>query len=652
MLQGRPPRVLIVEDERIVARDIQQTLAAQGYDAYAIASSAEEAIAHATENRPDVALLDIRIKGDRDGIETAEVLGTRFDVPVVYLTAYADDATIERAKQSSTHGYLQKPVKSSELRGAIEICLYKHGMQRQLRERERWFSTTLRSIADGVVSVDTAGKVSFMNPTAEHLLGSKAGDAVGQPIQQVMRLHDENRGIALEETPLDHALRDRRKIEVKDMAIIDLANGNMRCSISDSAAPVVDDERLLGAVMVFRDVTEQKQIRKQLEMADRLASLGTMAAGVAHEINNPLSVVVASSAFVADELERLRRDMDAPGIQARQRDVLRLREMSEALNDVQAAATRIGRIVGDLRAFARPPSPASTFADVVAAVEWSVRVTSHEIRQRARIQTKLESVPFVEADEAKLVQVFVNLLMNAAHAIPAGAVESNEISVTARFAGERVIVEVSDTGAGIPDEIRRRIFEPFFTTKPWGAGTGLGLSICHGIVTAIGGTIEVESAPGRGTRVRISLPAAPVHRQAVAPPPPRLRWTRRRHRLLVVDDEPAVLRSIARGLREHEVLVVGDGQEALKRIEGGSFDLILVDLMMPTMTGMEFYERIKAERPDLAPRVMFLTAAVSPAIVAFLESVPNPHLQKPFDIGSLRRVVEDLLRENEARDDA
>src|SRR5262249_9651200 len=159
--------VLIVEDERIVAKDLQQSLAGLGYDAFAIASSADEALKHAADRRPDVILMDIRIKGQRDGIDTATLLREQFDVPIVYLTAHADPRPIAPGNATGRYGYLLKPVKTGELRSAIELSLYRHDMERRLRERERWFATTLRSIADAVITVDLAGNITFMNPAAE-----------------------------------------------------------------------------------------------------------------------------------------------------------------------------------------------------------------------------------------------------------------------------------------------------------------------------------------------------------------------------------------------------------------------------------------------------------------------------------------------------
>lgn len=251
--------VLIVEDERIVAKDLQQTLAEMGYDAFAIASSSDEALARASERCPDIVLMDIRIKGPRDGIETAEILKKRFDVPVVYLSAHADTATIQRATLTEPYGYLLKPVKAAELQSSIEVSLFKHQMERRLRERERWFSTTLRSIADAVVTVDIGGRITYMNPAAEALIGLRGADAAGKPASEVLRLVDQ-RSVEAGETPVEMALRLMQPIESHRASLLNLSTGAQRW-IDGSAAPVIGAELTLGAVMVFRDVTEQKTLQ-------------------------------------------------------------------------------------------------------------------------------------------------------------------------------------------------------------------------------------------------------------------------------------------------------------------------------------------------------------------------------------------------------
>ncbi len=646
MLSAKANSVLIVEDERIVAKDLQQTLADMGYDAFAIASSADQAIARASERCPDVVLMDIRIKGQRDGVEAAAVLRERFGVPVVFLTAHADDATIERAKRTEPHGYLVKPVKSAELRSAIEVAVYRHEMEKRLRERERWFSTTLRSIADAVITVDIAGKITFMNPAAEVLTGITFADGVGRPARDVVRLVDAEAGVQ-SETPLDCALQQRRTVELPEARL--LGAGATSRIIGDSAAPVVDKEELLGAVMVFRDVTEQKLLQKQLELADRLSSLGSMAAGVAHEVNNPLAVVMVNAAFVLEEMARVRIELGSRG-DGQNEDLIRvLDEAEQAQADIQSAASRIGRIVADLKVFSRPAPQASGDADVGRAIAWAIRTTAHEFRHRARLTTHVAEVPLAQADETKLGQVLLNLLMNAAHAIAPGNVEGNEVSVRAATdEANRVIIEVTDTGCGMAPDVLERIFEPFFTTKTVGEGTGLGLSICHGIVNSLGGQIQVESAVGKGSVVRVLLPPATHERREVALAGPVASPTREtvlRGRILVIDDEKTVLRALKRILADHDLVCTESAREALGMIERGeTFDLIFSDVMMPMMTGIEFYETLLERNLELARRVVFISGgAVTAKVESFLRSVPNLRIEKPFEVVNLRETVQHLL---------
>jgi len=634
--------ILVVEDERIVATDIQQMLRELGYDAFAIAASAEEALARASERCPDLVLMDIRIKGTRDGITTAELLKAQFGVSVVYLTAHADDGTLDRAKRTEPHAYLLRPVRSAELRIAVEVSIYKHEAEKQLRKRERWFSTTLRSIADAVIAVDVTGKVTFMNATAELLTGAEAGASSGKSVGEVLRLVDHE--ASGQETPVLEALRLGRSIELREGNLMNVASGALRL-INDSAAPVIDHDETLGAVMVFRDVTEQKQLQAQLESAQRLASLGTMAAGLAHEVNNPLAVVSANTEFLLDELHELQPQLQAtfaqfPAIEER------LEGLGHALSDVQSAASRIARIIADVRAFSGPASHAGGSIHITRCVEWAVRSTAHELRHRAALVTELGEVPLVEGDEARMGQVLINLIVNAAHAIAPGNADANRVTIRTHVSaiGE-VVLEVADTGQGISSATLVSVFEPFFTTKAQGVGTGLGLWICRGIVTSMNGTIAVESTVGRGTLVRITLPAAPADQLSVAAPATVPEVARLRGRVLIVDDEAMMLRAMKRVLAMHELTCVSAAQEALELIaRGDDFDVILCDLTMPVMTGPEFYAELQRHHPRLAARVVFLTGgAISQRFEDFLRATPNEHLQKPFRAQVLQDVVQGRL---------
>ncbi|HTN53223.1 MAG TPA: ATP-binding protein [Anaeromyxobacter sp.] len=392
--------------------------------------------------------------------------------------------------------------------------------------------------------------------------------------------------------------------------------------------------RALRMSGVVSDVTERRTLGIQLERSERMASLGTLAAGVAHEVNNPLASVLANLEY----LEREAAGRIDPGI-------------AQVLRETRDGAARVRDVVRGLRTFSRPGSGRRAPVDVRAELEAAVRLTRNELRHHAHLELALGSLPTVVAGEHELGQVFLNLLLNAAQAIPEGQAEENLVEVTART-DERgwAKIEVRDTGSGIPPDVLPRIFEPFFSTKEAGTGTGLGLAIAHSIVAAAGGRIEVDSQLWRGSTFRVLLPPAPVQPEQERPVPPPTSSARRR--VLVVDDDPLVARAIVRTLgKSHEVETVAAAAEALARLDSGRrYDAILCDLMMPQMTGMELHERLASGDPDHARRMIFVTGgAFTERAAEFLRSTPNPCLEKPFDADVLRLVVERAARAAEER---
>jgi PAS domain S-box-containing protein len=646
-LLAEPASILVVEDEKIVAKDIEKSLRRMGYDVAGTAASAEEALRCAARRCPDLVLMDIRIKGERDGIETAKVLRRRFDVPVIYLSAYADDETVGRARATEPYGYIVKPFKAAELRSAIEIALFKHQMEARLRERERWFSTTLAAIGDAVIAVDRVGDVTFMNLAAELLIGMRLQDAAGRKLVDLVRLVDE-RTRAPVENSIGRAMSEGKVVGPPTGTRLVCAEGDR--PVEDSAAPIIDDRgNLLGTVMVFRDVSEQRRMQQQIALADRLASLGTLAAGVAHEINNPLAVIVGNAAFLDQRLAALEASADRWIGSEENRASFRqvVGGMEQALGDLREGANRTSRIVADLRTFGRPHDDPNEATDVGPCVEWALRVAANQVSPRARLVTQLRPVPAVRGSGTRLGQVIVNLLVNAVQAIEEGHPADNEIVVSTELdEGGRVVVEVRDTGRGIAPTDLVHVFDPFFTTKTIQEGSGLGLSICHGIVKALGGEITVESLRGRGSTFRVLLPQARAGEQRT-PAEQESSSQRRRGRILVVDDEPMVLRALQRTLEsDHEVTAMSSAAEALCLLaQDPNFDLILCDLMMPDATGMDLYESLLA-RSELAQRVVFLTGgAFTPRAADFLAAVPNLHLDKPFSPSDLLAFVQRFLRD-------
>jgi CheY-like chemotaxis protein len=300
--------------------------------------------------------------------------------------------------------------------------------------------------------------------------------------------------------------------------------------------------------------------------------------------------------------------------------------------------------VRDLKTFSRVDGDHRARIDLRAVIESSINLAFNEIRYRARLVEDYGAPPPVLANEARLGQVFLNLLVNAAQAIPEGHVDENEIRVTTRTDERgRAVVEIRDSGAGIPRESLGHIFEPFFTTKPRGEGTGLGLSICRNIVAALQGEILIEGAAGGGTVVRVVLPAAPqkIETAPAASPGPAPVAQARRGRVLVVDDEPSICKALRRALREHDVVTCTSAREALERIRlGERFDVVLTDLVMPEMTGMELHANLLALAPDQAERIVLVTGgAFTQAAREFLTIVPNARIEKPFDPAAVRALV-------------
>jgi PAS domain S-box-containing protein len=390
--------------------------------------------------------------------------------------------------------------------------------------------------------------------------------------------------------------------------------------------------RPVQLVGTIQDITESKAAQARLMQSDRLASVGMLAAGVAHEINNPLSYTAAALDFLHEHADRLTAASSADGA-----------EVLEALAEAREGARRVRHVVRDLSTFSAMREDRRACVELGPIVESAIHMAANEIRHRARLVREYGAAPAVHANEGRLGQVVLNLLVNAAHAIPEGHADANEIRiVTGTDAVGRALLEVRDTGAGIPDEIADRIFDPFFTTKPPGVGTGLGLSICRNIVTGLGGEISAERRAGGGTTMRVALPPAPEAAREASPPVRAVGAPGRRGRVLVVDDEPVVATAIRRVLSpEHEVVTYTHAEDALAAITGGErFDAILCDLMMPNMTGMDLHASLERVAAEQAGRMIVLTGgAFTDRAREFLERVPLPRCEKPFDTQRLREMV-------------
>jgi PAS domain S-box-containing protein len=491
-----------------------------------------------------------------------------------------------------------------------------------LRRSEARFRFLVESAPDGVVILKR-GLIVFINPTATRLLGIDGTDqALGRPIASFLPPEDARR------TGERIAAMMSQGVEFPPSEYNVLAD---RTRIVEIKSVVCEWEGAPAVLAFARDVTERKEIQRRIVESDRLAALGTLAAGVAHEINNPLTYAQLSAQHVSRLLERA-------GVPDEMLSLLR-----GYLEDIDHGISRIASITQSLRSFVKDDADAPGPVDLGQVIARALKMVDHDLRHAARLVRAIAAIPPVLGNAARLEQVFVNVLINAIKALPPEPVQPHEIHVATELAGDRVTVTIRDTGCGIPAALRGRIFEPFFTTRDVGHGMGLGLSVSKTIVEKLGGDIEVDSIENVGTTVRVHLPIyrPELHGRddtgampALAPAPPP------RRRVLVVDDEPLICDAIERELADnHDVAVATTGSDALALVAARKFDLILCDVMMPGMDGHELYRRIAAQYPGLERRFVFMTGALAPSVAKALDGLPNPWLAKPFEIEDVLALI-------------
>jgi PAS domain S-box-containing protein len=501
----------------------------------------------------------------------------------------------------------------SELEGSLSALRASRHELRQLIER----------FPEGVL-IHRAGVVVWMNAALVETVGyQNVDEVVGRQVVDFLVTDDRPLLLTSIATPPEQASEARRVVRVQR------PDGTVRV-VEAGTIQHVEFEGVMSRLVVLRDITEQHRLHDRLATIERMALLGRLAAGVAHEINNPL-------AYVHTSIEVASRELASLG------DQERTAKLDEALVRAREGTERVRGIVRDMKLFTRVDGETTESVDLAEVLDSTLALSANAIGARARVLKRYSQAPRAHGTRGKLGQLFLNLLLNAVDAIPEGHPEQHEIRVTiATDSAGRAVVEISDTGAGIAPEHQARVFDPFFTTKGMGAGTGLGLPICHGIVTQFGGEISFESTLGQGTTFRVALPpssAEPV--QPVAPA-----RERGRGRILIIDDEPELLRSLDALIGdEHEVVTASSGRQALELLQSDrGFDVILTDLMMADVTGMELFEKVRSDYPGLEHQFVFMTGgAFTRGSSTLLATVSNRCLAKPFDADELLRTVGELV---------
>ena len=599
-------RILIMEDEALIAADLEDRLLGMGYDVCAVCDETDEAWRLLEQLRPDLALLDIRVRGSQDGIELGGRVRRELDIPFIFLTAHADEATLIKARDTEPAGYVLKPFHDRELRAAIEIALSRHRSLVKTRSMERWLSTTLSSIADGVLATDLQGRINFANDAAERITGWPAAEALGLPLESVFRLEGQN-------------LRRR--------------NGSL-LPLEYSLAPI-QDQGGTGQVVVFRDCTQKLQAQAekdrlllQVQDAQRMESLGVLAAGVSHDFNNLLGIIRGNVSLLEGRLSG---------------------SLQQSLQEIDLATQRASLLCSQMLAFAGQAQQAVEL-DVAELVRASQVLLEASLTPAHRLEVKVDAgLPRMLAELSQVQQVLVSLVRNAVEAMAEGG--SVSVSVRARtLSSEEVAAltlghgiepgpylefEVSDAGEGIAAESLPRLFEPFFTTRFH--GRGLGLWAVAGALRRHAGGLRVESAPGRGSCFRAYFPVS-VKAAALTPVPAQSEEDRSR-RALVVDDEPAMSFLVERMLKRchFEVICLEDGLQALEYVQqhGAQLDLVVMDLVMPRMGGRQAIAAIRELYPDMP---VVIISGNEPGHQE-QQTAHSVFLRKPFSLSEMRGAL-------------
>jgi PAS domain S-box-containing protein len=487
-----------------------------------------------------------------------------------------------------------------------------------LRRSEARFRFLVEAAPDGVVIL-SRGCIVFINRRGAQLLAnSEIADVLGQPVGRFLPPADAQ---AAGER-IGRMFATRQEMPPNEYNV--LVDPERVVEIKS----IICDWEGSPAVLAFaRDVTERKRLQHRLVEHDRLAALGTLSAGVAHEINNPLTYATLG----LQRIERTLSSLELPAVA--------LAQMRTQLREIEHGISRVASITRGLRSFARPDDAPPGPVSLVDVVDRSLKMVDNDLRHRAQLVRTIADVPPVTGNASRLEQVVVNVLLNAIQSLRPER-PTNEIEVVLLERGPQVVLTIRDTGRGIPATLRDRIFEPFFTTRAVGEGMGLGLSVCRTIIEGFGGTIEVASTDGEGTTMTIALPVHRGSQPVIAPQPPARATTRKR--VLIIDDEPLLRDVLTRLLGgEHEITTASSGAEGLARISVESFDAIVCDVMMPGMNGQEVHRRIAAVHPGLERRIIFITGGTfSPELDEFLAMTPNRLLAKPFQLDDVIAAVE------------
>ncbi|HSE83282.1 MAG TPA: response regulator [Thermodesulfobacteriota bacterium] len=626
-------QIMVVEDEGIVAQDIEMTLQSLGYLVPYVASNADEAIAKAEEIRPDLILMDIVMPGERDGVEAAEEIKNRLDIPVIYLTAYTDDETLQRAKITEPFGYILKPFQKRELYTQIEIALYKHALEQKLKESEEKYRTLIEHSYDLVIETSVDGRFLHLSSNFKYVLGYEPTELLGRSIFE--NIHPDDRPAVMAEFQRAATTLTSGQAVYRYMH----KNGEWLW-LESTGKPFKTTGGEIRGIIASRDITEHQKIEEERLKIQKLESISTLAGGIAHDFNNMLTAILGNIS-----LAKIRQNPEEKAY--------------KRLIEAEKACLRASDLTQQLLTFSRGGAPVKKEAFIGELISETASFALRGSNVGCEFSIAEDLWP-VEVDEGQINQVVHNLVINAEQAMPQGGVikiKAENVAFDAQEGiplreGRYVRITVEDEGIGIPQEYLSKIFDPYFTTKQ--KGSGLGLAVVYSIIKNHNGYIQVESEVGVGTKFYIYLPVynklevEMVDKGGLT----EERLIRGKGRILIMDDEE-IIREVAGeilGQLGYEVEFAKDGSEAIelyKRAKEGDslFDAVIMDLTVPGgMGGKETIEKLK----EIDPKVKAIASSGysnDPVMAEYRKYSFRGVVAKPYEIEELSKILYKVIQE-------
>jgi two-component system cell cycle sensor histidine kinase/response regulator CckA len=637
------PRILIVEDDAVAAAGLAETLGLLGYEISATVSTGEEALLSVEEAKPQIVLMDIKLQGSLDGVEAARQIRRRFDVPLVYLTGFADHQLLERAKDTEPYGFLVKPIQMKELITTIEISLYKHQVDKRLRESEERYRNLYDNAPIGIFQSTVDGRLLSVNHAYARMFGYQspedavtsvkaiATDTWAEPkqLQKMVSTFLAN----------DRAINVETEFGRKDGGTL---VGNLYLQV------VRNDDGSVRCLEGFvEDVTARKRaeqerecLRSQLLQAQKMEAIGTLTGGIAHDFNNLLTIINGYTEMIL--MDKTEND-----------------PIYADLQKILQTGLKGADMVRRLLAFSKKSQISLQPLNLNLMVQNTVNLMKRTFPKMIEIETILSKDPaMVNADAVQAEQVLMNLCINAKEAMPEGGtltIETRNVALDDEFCrthheikpGNYVLLRVSDSGRGMDQETMDRMFDPFFTTKGWDfkKGTGLGLSVAKGIVEQHGGWITWQSEPVKGTTFTLYFPAI-KDSSAVREPDQVAGTVPGAEKILLVDDEEYV-RDLGKRILEragYAVITAADGKDALEIYarEQSNIALVVLDLIMPQMGGEKCLEELLKINPH-AKVIVSTGHSLDARERLFLGALTRGVVNKPYEVGQMVQAVKRVL---------